>query len=226
MIVSIGQPAYLPWLGYFQRLAWSDLHVVLDHVQFERHSNVNRNQILLNGQQHWLTVPVQTAGLGLDIPINKIEVAYNTNWARKHLMTITQAYRGTPALGDVVDMLTGPLTERQRLLVDIAADLTTRLTRYLQIDTPKVSSASMGLESSKSQLVLDICVRAGATVYLSGSKGRDYLNLADFADAGIEVRFHDFQATPYPQRTEQFTPNLSIVDAICNLGVGARMVVL
>ena len=32
MIVSIMQPAYLPWLGYFDRLWRSDLHVVLDSV--------------------------------------------------------------------------------------------------------------------------------------------------------------------------------------------------
>ena len=45
MKVSINQPAYLPWLGYFDRIAKSDLHVVLDHVQFEKNSMVNRNKI-------------------------------------------------------------------------------------------------------------------------------------------------------------------------------------
>jgi hypothetical protein len=44
MIVSINQPAYLPWLGYFDRIAASDVHVVLDHVQFEKNSYINRLQ--------------------------------------------------------------------------------------------------------------------------------------------------------------------------------------
>ncbi len=29
MIVSINQPAYLPWPGYFSRIQASDLHIVL-----------------------------------------------------------------------------------------------------------------------------------------------------------------------------------------------------
>ena len=49
MIVSINQPAYLPWLGYFHRIAISDIHIVLDHVQFEKNSFVNRNKIRTKG---------------------------------------------------------------------------------------------------------------------------------------------------------------------------------
>ena len=36
MLVAIHQPLYFPWLGYLDRMARSDLFVVLDHVQFER----------------------------------------------------------------------------------------------------------------------------------------------------------------------------------------------
>ena len=41
MIVSIAQPAYLPWLGYFDRIAKSDLHLVLDSVQMERNTRTS-----------------------------------------------------------------------------------------------------------------------------------------------------------------------------------------
>ena len=45
MKISINQPAYIPWLGYYERIANSDVHIVLDHVQFEKNSMVNRNII-------------------------------------------------------------------------------------------------------------------------------------------------------------------------------------
>ena len=36
MIVSIHQPNYLPWLGYFDKIKRSDLFVIFDDVQFPR----------------------------------------------------------------------------------------------------------------------------------------------------------------------------------------------
>ncbi len=74
MLLSINQPAYLPWPGYFDRIARSDLHVVLDHVQFEKNSFINRNRILGANGPCWLTVPVRTKGRFGDLQIHEIEI--------------------------------------------------------------------------------------------------------------------------------------------------------
>src|SRR5262249_11031495 len=58
MKVAIHQPCFLPWLGYLDRMARSDLFVLLDHVQFERRGYQNRTPIRMEGEQRWLTVPV------------------------------------------------------------------------------------------------------------------------------------------------------------------------
>jgi len=221
MIVSIGQPAYLPWLGYFQRIVRSDVHVVLDHVQFERHSNVNRNEILVNDRRHWLTVPVKTARLGLNIAICDLEIAYASNWPRKHLATIIQSYHGTPGLSDAVELISEPLNKRDRFLTELVADINARMFEYLNVTTPVVLSSSLGVKSANSQLVLEICQKMGASVYLSGGMGRNYLDLETFRSAGIEVEFHEFKPLPYTQRSDTFVPRLSALDAICNLGTEA-----
>ena len=36
MIVSIHQPNYIPWIGYFHKIASSDVFVVFDDVQLPR----------------------------------------------------------------------------------------------------------------------------------------------------------------------------------------------
>mgnify|MGYP000520569925 CR=1 FL=1 len=36
MIISAHQPAYMPWLGYLDRIRRSDVFVFLDTVQFEK----------------------------------------------------------------------------------------------------------------------------------------------------------------------------------------------
>ena len=92
MIVSINQPAYLPWLGYFHRIASSDLHIVLDHVQFEKNSFTNRNKVRTSTGWTWLTVPVKTKGLFGDLAINKVEINNTSNWRDKHWKTLSQIY--------------------------------------------------------------------------------------------------------------------------------------
>ena len=45
MILAAHQPAYLPWLGYFDKLSRSDIFIFLDSVQFEKNSFLNWNRI-------------------------------------------------------------------------------------------------------------------------------------------------------------------------------------
>ena len=63
MILSISQPAYLPWLGLFSRIKMSDVHVFLDDVQIERgtkNSFTNRNKLRNKKDIFWLTVPLKS----------------------------------------------------------------------------------------------------------------------------------------------------------------------
>ena len=73
MKISINQPAYIPWLGYFDRIDYADIHVVLDHVQIEKNSKsyTNRNKIISNNGTQWITIPI-TKGENGEKNINKI----------------------------------------------------------------------------------------------------------------------------------------------------------
>ena len=61
MTVSIHQPNYLPWLGYFDKIKNSDCFVIFDDVQFPRGKNHfgHRNYIKTNAGKKWLTVSVK-----------------------------------------------------------------------------------------------------------------------------------------------------------------------
>ena len=58
MIVAIMQPTYLPWVGYFNLINKSEYFVFLDDVQFDKRSWQQRNKIIINSHQRYLTVPV------------------------------------------------------------------------------------------------------------------------------------------------------------------------
>jgi len=51
MIVAIHQPNFLPWLGWFDKLARADVFVVLDNVALQRTGSAytNRVEMLVSG---------------------------------------------------------------------------------------------------------------------------------------------------------------------------------
>lgn len=226
MIVSINQPAYLPWLGYFQRIAVSDLHVVLDHVQFEKNSFVNRNRIRSSGGAVWLTVPVRTAGRFGRLPIDELEIDSSSNWRRKHWQTIAQAYRRAPFFEEHALFFESVYEQEWRLLADLCGALTGYLLEAFAISTPLRRSSGLGAGAAKDELVLEICRVTGASLYLSGQFGRSYLHEERFAAHGIDVVYQDYRHPVYPQVYSPFVSHLSAVDLLFNCGPESRDVLL
>ena len=66
-LVAIHQPNFLPWLGYFDKLARADVFILLDTVQFPKKAGswMNRARLLVGGEPSWITVPVVRSYHGL-----------------------------------------------------------------------------------------------------------------------------------------------------------------
>ena len=57
--LSIMQPYFMPYAGYFRLFSIADCVVLLDCVQFPRRGWVHRNKLpLMNGDPAWLTLPL------------------------------------------------------------------------------------------------------------------------------------------------------------------------
>ena len=214
MIVSINQPAYLPWLGYFQRIAVSDVHVVLDDVQFEKNSFVNRNRVRAAGGATWLTVPVLTAGRFGELPIAALEIDNRAPWRRKHWATLGQAYGAAPYFADHEPFFHTVYQRDWTRLAELCAEVTRYLLDAFGIATPVVRSSDLAASGAKDELVLDLCRKTGATTYLSGALGRDYLREELFADAGIAVAYQDYEHPEYTQLRGPFLPFMAAVDLL------------
>lgn len=223
MRISINQPAFLPWSGYFERIAMSDLHVVLDHVQFEKNSVTNRNRIKGCNGPMWLTVPVKTRGRFKSNPILSLEIAEDDTWRRRHLRSIEMSYRNAAHLNSLFPALEAAYSREWTHLCPLISACNSILMDALGITTRIASSSSItDLTGHKSELVLNLCRHFGATEYISGPFGRDYLDLESFRRNGIRVRFHEHQRQIYRQLYGAFTPDLSVVDLIFNEGDAAR----
>jgi hypothetical protein len=217
LIVSIHQPAYLPWLGYFDRIAASNLFIFLDTVQFERNSFINRNRIKTATGPIWLTVPVRLRG-HLEMNINEIEIDSAQHWKRKHLRSIEQNYSRAPFFAKNFDRLVASYLPEAGHLAELCHGQLKFWLDELEIKTPIVRASELPIQAKKSDLVLALCRHVGATTYLSGPLGRGYLQEDRFSESNIEVRYHDYIHPVYPQLFGEFILALGVVDYWMNCG--------
>ncbi|MBP9829254.1 MAG: WbqC family protein [Proteobacteria bacterium] len=227
MIISINQPAYLPWCGYFNRIIKSDLHVVLDTVQFEKNSFINRNKIIVNGGPIWLTVPVLTKSLFGELAINALQVDNKTAWQKKHWLSIKQAYSKNPFFFDMQDFLENIYAKKCNTLMPILKEMLNFFLGYMSIQTPIIYASHYDFYERKGDLVLEICKKFGAKKYLSGSLGRDYLDVSAFSKHNISVIFDDYTHPIYEQKNNSnvFISHLSSLDMLMRFGAESRRII-
>lgn len=222
MIISIHQPQYIPWLPYFLKIAKSDLFVFLDSVDFQKNGLQNRNKIKTVHGRNWLTIPINhNSGQKISQTTTSVKV----NWKRKHFQTLKICYGKSDFFSLYEPYLMSFYEQDWGNLADLNIALTLKMMVWLGIDTPTLKSSDMGIKTTASELVLDICRKNGATKYLTGSGGRNYLVLDDFASAGIEVEFIDNKLPiSYKQLfpKQGFKNDLSAIDLLFNCGEGWR----
>jgi len=226
MIISINQPAYLPWLGYFHRIAVSDMHIVLDSVQFEKNSFTNRNKARTAQGWCWLTVPVKTAGRFGELNIREIEIDNERPWTKKHWATLSNNYSKAPYFRTHAAFFENVYRQSWTRLHDLAWVMTKYLLEAFDISTPIRFSSEMQAGGHKDELVLNLCREMNAEVYLSGPLGRNYVRENLFAAQGVEVRYHNYDHPVYGQAYAGFEPNMTALDLLFNAGPKSREIML
>jgi hypothetical protein len=224
MLVGIHQPHYLPWLRYFEKIARSDLFIVLDTVQFSKNGWQNRNKIKTAAGVTLLTVPVHArlGALLTDVAINN-----SVPWQKKHWRTIEQAYRKAPAYNDIAPAM-APLYEcRWENLVDLTLAQLRLFCGLLGIDTPIRVASGMDGEGEATDRLVSLIRQAGGTAYYTGAYALDaYLDPEALRRAGIALAIQEWACPEYPQLHGAFVPDLAIVDLLMNCGSDALEVLL
>lgn len=223
--VAIVQSNYIPWKGYFDIIAHSDVFILLDNAQYTRRDWRNRNKIKTVGGEIWLSIPVTYKGFPR---ISEVTVV-NHRWIDKHWSNIEHAYSrcpGFPLYGPRVRevyeacMPLGRLSEINRIFIEsICAWLGIR-TRLVW-STELLTAEEMDSMAPTSRLV-ELTKAAGGEIYLSGPAARSYLDEREFTAAGLGVEWMDYSGYPcYPQRFGEFVHTVSVVDLLLNTGLDA-----
>jgi WbqC-like protein family len=215
--VSIHQPAYLPYGGFFAKMLSSDLHIMLDTVLYSRQGFQTRNRIRGTQGKIWLTVPVH----GTKTPtLDALTVDRQTNWSARHWRTLVTTYG---KLGTVD--LTWVRELKQEHFVDVAEACLVHLSTLLGISIPIIRASDLKpgtAEQDADQRLIELMTEIGGNEYVSGGGGRNYMNLERWRAAGIGVTFCDWRSPAYPQNPHtDFVPDLSVVDIMARLGPSA-----
>ena len=232
MKIGILQPAYIPWLGYFEQIAYVDLFVFMDDVQYTRHDWRNRNRVKTSAGESWLTVPVKRHAFGT--PINQIEINYAKDWTVKQLKTLQHTYGVCDHFQPFFDTFKAQLQQRYERLVDLDCALIREISRYLNITTPFALASEVPREpapanadaDAKNWRILEICRHFDAKVLYDGASAAQFINVERFAREGFRVVFQDYLHPSYPQRFGDFLTHMSTLDLIFNVGSDARSVLL
>ncbi len=216
--IAIVQSSYIPWKGYFDLIRAADEFVLLDDVQFTRRDWRSRNRIKTKDGLAWLTVPVQTKGRYTQRILDT--VIAEPDWGRRHWQTIRASYARTPGFERfapaIEPLFLEPASDRLSL---VNHSLLVAICRLLGIATPITWSTDYHPRDGRNERLLDICLQAGATEYLSGPAAAGYLDVAGFAAAGVQVRFADYSGyQEYAQPHPPFEHAVSVLDLLFATG--------
>jgi len=215
MIISIHQPAYLPWLGYFDKIIRSDVFVYLDTVQLEKNSYSYRNKIKTPQGSTWLTIPLKMKGHTGNV-IKDVLTDNSQQWKKKHLKNIFFNYKKSPFFDELYPKMETLYAEEFDLFSDLTYQHLLFWLKELNIKTKIIKSSDLGFDSKKSGLILDLCQHFQADKYISGVLGKDYLDECSFKDKNIEIEYQDYQHPKYQQLHGEFLSHMGVVDFYMN----------
>lgn len=218
MIISVHQPHYLPWPGFFHKVGRSDGFVFLDTVQYEKRDFQNRNKIRQYNKWNWLTVPVKNKGRFTQ-KICEVEIDDTINWQKKHLNSIRMNYSRAPYFDDLKDYFEETYSKKWHYLVDLNFHFIKFFLEYLEITTPIYFESKLKTTKTNTERIIEICKIQGADTYLSGIGAKAYLDEDKLKYAGIKLIYQDFKCPQYKQFVDtNFIPDLSIIDLLLNCG--------
>ena len=215
VIISIHQPNFCPWLGYFSKILRSDLFILLDHVEYNKNGWTNRVRIKTPQGTQWLTVPALRGSSHQSI--RETEINPTVKWNHKNVKSLEANYGRALYFKEIFPQIEVILNEPVCGLSDLNVHLLEHLLQVVGIETPLVRSSQLNHHGNATDMLVSLVDSAGGSTYLSGD-GAEYQEDHKFEVRGISLETSKFNHPEYPQLWGGFAPGLSVLDPLFNLG--------
>ena len=83
-------------------------------------------------------------------------------------------------------------------------------------------SSEFVVSGMKTERLVNILKKVGATSYLSGPSAKSYIEVGKFKEAGINLEYKVYEYCQYPQLYGEFVSDVSVLDLLFNCGQESR----
>ena len=220
--VTIHQVNYLPWLGFFSKAKMSDIFVMFDVADYSKNNFMNRNKIRISSGWAYLTIPIERRYYRT--PLYKVMLPSDDMWQESHWKNILFNYNKTDYFDSYSDFFERIYKEQHKTLMELNEKIILYLFEQFEIEVDVVKTTELDISPGlkRTDLLINILKGVGADAYLSGEKGREYIEKEKFSKVGIGLTFQEYEHPVYKQRFDGFEPFMSAIDALFNLGEKAR----
>lgn len=217
MKAGLMQPYFLPYIGYFQLVKEVDKYIIYDDVNYIKNGWINRNNYLERDKARLFTLHLD--GSSPNKKINNIFIKDNDHlkMRSKVLKSLKVNYSRASFYKETIELLEEIIMNSEPNIAKYNEFSIRRISEYLDIDTDiLVSSDLETTEDFKGEeRVIEICKKIGATIYINAIGGKSLYKSENFKKNNIILKFLRTNETfKYTQYSNEFIPNLSIIDVL------------
>lgn len=207
--LSIIQPSFFPYLGYFKIISMSKIFVFYDHVQYDKHGWRNRNKILINKKINWLTLPVK---ISHDKKIQNVKIHQSKRNFEKIFKSLSQNYSRSLNFKKIIFLIEEIFFHKEwELLSEFNIFATKKICNFLNIRVDFYKSSDFKNINDKNLNIIKICKKFSINNYLSGKLALDYIDTELFEKNKIKIKWFKFK-----NENNSIIDNLSIIHYLFN----------
>jgi hypothetical protein len=216
---------FFPWIGIFEQMRLSDVFIHYDSVLLPQgRSFVTRVRVKTHQGKGWLSMPIKRSGLGRQM-IKAVQIDDSLNWRKSHLRTLQIEYAKAPYRDDLLAIVEEVYALKTTYCSELNISAAEKIANYFGLPCQFVRSSDFTLPDGKCEKLLNLIQATGGDIYITGLGGLNYIDYELFETNHVQIKFMDYQCTPFPQQHGAFDPFVSVLDLIANLGKGGKSVI-
>lgn len=218
MRIAIHQPNFFPWLGYFRKIAISDIFVFLDDAEIQKSGSTWTNRTELNGANgaYFATAPLDRESKKFG-SISKVRFQ-DSNWREKMVATVQNSYSKSPYFGEFSQLIFELINNSDPNLSSYNRFAVIELYKLFELPIPEfINSSELNIDATSTERLVKICMATGATEYVYGGGAQNYQDNSLFDKAGIIIRESKFKVAG-EITSEPNSKIYSIIDTLFKFG--------